>query len=259
MNPDPKWAFLALLAVALSGQSQLTLLAQTPGQGDGAVKPKAWVAAVEACLASAEKKSAAFMPRLAKWNALGPPPPLDDFDRFLVWRHAHFHLQMELGPKADSLKEDLFELWKITAHGAPLLARRRSELVEHADEVCKEYRAWVAKHRHTELQHVIRREIPAVVEAVRTEYCYLALAVLKHWIYFTGDWQALQLHVTHTNDYDLTFDSDSRERAHRAMKDWYESDKDLMRWHGGASIFVRWGSSRRFQYPEFKLRFGLDE
>jgi len=212
---------------------------------------KQWVTKIEARLLSAQEKTADFQKQLAKLKAMGPKPTEDDYEVYIRYARAYNPAQDHLTHLRLKLRKDLYELWKLTSHGAPLLKHPRPELAEASEEICKDYRQWLEKHKDERFEDVVKNELAANIEAVRTEYCWLALETLQTWIWLSSP----PLIVGESSDYDLYFTQESREAAGDAMKKWYESNKMKLQWNAHDSKFEedgRWG----FEHPWFRLEPG---
>jgi hypothetical protein len=211
---------------------------------------KTWAAQIEVRLTSAEAKSVEFDKISAKLRELGPQPSLDELKELVAYRRAELKIVGELRPVKTDLKRELFELWKMTGYSRPILAHARNDLLDHAADVCKEYRLWLKKNQDKELQEVISNGLAATIDSVRTEYCWAALDVLKKWIYFTPT--GTRIVRSEGSNYDVDITLESREEAHRLMRNWYDSNRKEMKWSSELMRFVQ-EDDTRFQYPQVKL------
>lgn len=254
---SPRAAFRLLGLIALGSAlhvppNQREALADAPSAPSVTENPhlKTWAAQIEDCITSAEAKSVEFDKISAKLRELGPQPSLDELKELVAYRRAELKLVGELRPVKTSLKRELFEIWKMTGNGRPILAYDRSELLDHAANVCKEYRVWLKKNQDKEFREVIRDELSATVDAVRSEYCLAALDVLKKWIHFTPT--GTRIIRSEGSNYDVAITLESREEAHRLMRNWYDSNRKEMKWNSELLRFVQEDDSR-FEYPQIKL------
>jgi hypothetical protein len=240
------------LGIVIAALAMTTLIAASVAAllGPLEVRQQRWVTKVEAQLLSAERKTQDFQKQLAKLKALGPKPAQDDYEVYIRYTRAYYPAQDHLDYLRLKLKQDLFELWKLTSHGTPLLKHPRVKLAEASEEVCRDYRQWLEKHKDERFEDVVKNELPANIEAVRTEYCWLALDVLRTWIWLSSP--PLIIVGEGGSNFDLNFTQESREAAGDAMKKWYESNKMKLQWNAHDSKFEedgKWG----FEHPRFKL------
>ena len=255
VNQRATFRLLGLIALGSAlyfPPSQSEALADTPS-APGVTENrhlKTWAAQIEACITSAEAKSVEFEKISAKLRELGPQPSLDELKELVAYRRAELKLAGELRPIKTDLKRELFELWKMTGCSQPILAHARSDLLDHAADVCKEYRVWLKKNQDKEFQKVVGDELSATVDAVRSEYCWAALDVLKKWIYFTPT--GTRIIRSEGSNYDVSITLESREEAHRLMRNWYDSSRKEMKWNAELLRFVQKDDSR-FEYPQIKL------
>jgi hypothetical protein len=258
LNSRSIFGLLGLLGIVALGSAlymsphQTQALVGTPTAAGATEdpKPKAWAAEVEACIVSAEAKSREFDKISTKLRQLGLEPSLNDLKKLVEYRRAELDLAGELNPIKNDLKRQLFELWKMTGNGRPILAYARKELLDHAPDVCKEYRGWLKQNGGKEFQEVISGELSATVDAVRTEYCWAGLDVLKKWVFFTST--GTRILRSEGSNYDVRFTLESRERAHRLIRNWYDSSQKEMKWNSELMRFVR-KDDGRFEFPEIKL------
>src|SRR2546422_6291747 len=78
---------------------------------------KQWVTKIEARLLSAQEKTEDFQKQLAKLKAMGPEPTEDDYEVYIRYTRAYYPAQDHLNHLRLKLREDLYELWKLTSHG----------------------------------------------------------------------------------------------------------------------------------------------
>jgi hypothetical protein len=220
-----------------------------------ATAPRYWVAAVQTQIEATEADLGVFNKVATKLEGLGPEPSLnqvrtrEEFEAFVRYRRAADQIEHELFIAERSLSRNIYDLCKMTGHCAPILAHAHGELAKHGGDICKDYRAWLKQNEHIDLEQVVRGELFVNIDAVKSEYCYLALDVISTQICFDSP---PKLTVSHGSPYDLPLSSASRAKAHQSMKDWYASNKDKLVWNAKSSIFVNTAGTP-FNCPDFKL------
>jgi len=143
-------------------------------------------------------------------------------------------------------RENVLSLWVMTGYGANITQVSPRDIGVSAKPICRNYRNWLEVHGEQDLEVLVRAELPANIDAIRTTYCLAALRVLKHWIHFTDDV------VPVVQDNYFGFTSASREAAFSAMSNWYEGEKRNLVWNSAFQKFCK-NSDERFSYPDFNL------
>jgi hypothetical protein len=209
---------------------------------------KEWAQPLKSMLAQIERRSADVKVMSTQLEGIKSQSALPGESERIEQRMKHRQLVIQLAAAQIKLRKDLFQLWFVTGHGDLIVASARRNLPERTDEICANYEKWLQEHQNDDLESVIRSELEANVEAVHSEYCWIALRVLRRWIYFSPD----RAGVSGDPDDFVPVTAQSREEAYNAMKKWLDSHKTKLKWSQDRHMFVD-DEDKRFDYPQFDL------
>jgi hypothetical protein len=210
---------------------------------------KPWAISANTDLVALERDVAAIAAIDNKLRAI-EPRPAGSVQSPRVQRY--LRMKFDLLVKSEKLKrrcrENVLTLWVLTGYGADITQIAPGAIGDKAHTICRSYRQWLGAHGEQDLEAVLRDQLPANIDAIRTRYSLAALRVMKHWVHFSADPHV----ISHALDEYSPLKAASRDSAFSAMKEWYDSERNNLVWNADLQQFCRSGEEE-FPYPDFEL------
>jgi len=151
------------------------------------------------------------------------------------------------GPGSDrrNIRGEIIKLWLGTGIGTPIVDIPFDDLPRHGREICAAYEEMIRGRSELPQDFITKDELRGNIDALRTEYCWVALCVILDRIYL-GD-----VFVGGEPGYKYV-KPDIRHQTHEAMSKWYRENEAGMLWDESEGAYTKADASG-FSLPELYI------